>query len=243
MAKEKMRLGVNIDHVATLRNARNGKYPDILKTARLLKKTNVDSITVHLREDRRHIKDEDLFNLKENNYLPLNLEMAATEEMQEICLKVLPFACCIVPEKREELTTEGGLDVIKNSKKLRKLVSTLISKGIRVSLFVDPCQHQIRESQKIGTNAVEIHTGQYADAFEADKNFKHELKKIKIAAELAFKLGLECHAGHGLNFKNVLNITRIEEITELNIGHFIISQSIFDGLEMTVKKFKNILSK
>ncbi len=243
MAHKKTRLGVNIDHVATLRNARNGSYPDILKIAKLLKKININSITVHLREDRRHIRDEDLFNLREKNYLPLNLEMAATEEMKSICLKVSPFACCIVPEKRQELTTEGGLDVIKNSKKLQRLIDSLRKKKIRVSLFVDPCENQITESKNIGANAIEIHTGRYADIFDSKGDFKVELNKIKLAAKLAVQLGLECHAGHGLNYHNVINIKNISEIEELNIGHFIISQSIFEGIGITVKKFKKILSK
>ena len=239
--KKKIKLGVNIDHVATLRNARNENFPNIIVIAKILHKIKVDSITVHLREDRRHIKDKDVEDLKKINLLPLNLEMAATKEMKKICLETLPFACCIVPERREELTTEGGLDVKNQMIYLSNYLPELVKSGIKVSLFVDPDLSQIKAAKDLGVYSVELHTGKYANLFDNDK-FNNELSKIKKAAAFCSKLGLKCHAGHGLNFENVKNISKIKQIVELNVGHFIISNSIYMGLENTVKKFMKIIN-
>ena len=238
---KKIRLGINIDHVATLRNARNENFPNLIDVAKLLKKINVDSITIHLREDRRHIKDEDLYDLSKKNFLPLNLEMAATEEMKKICLKYKPFACCIVPERREELTTEGGLNVLAQRDYLKTFLPSIIKKGIRTSLFVDPCVNQIRAAYELGANAIEIHTGKYSRLFKK-KSFSSELELINKAAIFCKSLGMECHAGHGLDFFNVINIKKIKEIEELNVGPFLISNAIFDGLENTIIKFREIIS-
>ncbi len=239
--KKKIKLGVNIDHIATLRNARNENFPDIKTVAEILHKTKVDSITVHLREDRRHIRDEDVEVLSKLNLLPLNLEMAATNEMKKICLKTSPYACCIVPERREELTTEGGLDVKNQMIYLRNYLPELINSGVKVSLFVDPDISQIKASKDLGVYSVELHTGKYANLFR-ENNSDKELSKIKKAASFCSELGLKCHAGHGLNFENVKNISKIEQIVELNVGHFIISNSIYMGLAETIKKFMKIIN-
>ena len=235
---KKIRLGINIDHVATLRNARNENFPNLITVAKLLKKINVDSITIHLREDRRHIRDKDVSELSKSNFLPLNLEMAATEEMQKICLKHKPFACCIVPERREELTTEGGLNVLAQRDYLNKFLPPILKMGIRTSLFVDPCTKQIKAAHELGANAVEIHTGKYSRLFKK-KQFSSELDQIKKAAIFCNSLGMECHAGHGLDFFNVKNIIKIKEIEV--VGHFCFN-AIFDGLESTILKFKEIIS-
>ncbi len=236
----KIRLGVNIDHVATLRNARKENFPDLIYVAELLSKMDVDLITVHLREDRRHILDEDVFNLKRTNFLPLNLEMAATHEMREICTEVVPAFCCIVPEKREELTTEGGLNVLNNIDFLCNFIKDIKNHDISLSLFVDPDEEQIRASKDVGADAVELHTGKYSLLYKND-DYLDELHRIQKAAELSSKIGLECHAGHGLDFENVKNISSINIIEELNVGHFLVSNSIFDGLEKTINKFRQII--
>ena len=238
--KKKIKLGVNIDHIATLRNARNENFPDIITVSKILHKIKVDSITVHLREDRRHIRDKDVEDLRKLNLLPLNFEMAATNEMREICLKISPSACCIVPERREELTTDGGLDVKNQMNYLNDFLPNLIESGVKVSLFVDPDISQIQAAKDLGVYAVELHTGKYANLFPLGKS-DNELQKIKEAALFCSKLGLECHAGHGLNYDNVKNISKIHQIVELNVGHFIISNSIYTGLEQTVKKFMQII--
>ncbi len=238
--KEKIKLGINIDHVATLRNARDEDFPNIIRVAKKLREIKVDSITVHLREDRRHIRDQDVMDLKSTNLLPLNLEMAATNEMKKICLKTFPFACCIVPERREELTTEGGLDVKNQKHYLSSFLPEIIESGIRTSLFIDPDLNQIKAAKELGVYAVELHTGKYSRLFK-HKNFDDELKKIFDAATFCSEIGLECHAGHGLDFKNVSNISSIPEVVELNVGHFLISQSLFDGLESTIKNFMKII--
>ena len=238
---KKIRLGVNIDHVATIRNARGEGFPDLLDVVKILKDIYVDSITVHLREDRRHIKDEDVIILKKNNFLPLNLEMAATKEMLDFCLDLKPFACCIVPEKREELTTEGGLNVVKQKKYLKDFISKLRSNGVRTSLFIEPDIEQLNTAKDINASAVELHTGKYSRLFK-DKLHFNELKRIKNAASKCSKLKLECHAGHGLDFLNVTEISKIPEIEELNVGHFLVANSIFDGIEKTVKKFQKIIN-
>ncbi len=239
--KKKIRLGVNIDHVATLRNARNENFPDLNKVVELLKTNNVDLITVHLREDRRHIKDKDVEDLKKNNLLPLNLEMAATNEMKSICLKTQPYACCIVPERREELTTEGGLDVKNQLNYLSEFIKDIQGSKIKLSLFIDPEIDQIDAASNLGIKVVEIHTGKYARCFN-NKNHQHELKRIIDAAKHCEKLGIDCHAGHGLNYQNAREIAAIPNVIELNVGHFLISNSVFEGLESTIRKFMKIIN-
>lgn len=239
--KKKIRLGVNIDHVATLRNARNENFPNLSDVAILLTKCEVDLITVHLREDRRHILDKDVFDLKRKNFLPLNLEMASTPEMREICIKVSPEFCCIVPEKREELTTEGGLNVRKQVKYLKEYVENIKHNGTKVSLFIDPDIDQIDAAIEVGADAVELHTGKYSLLFEKG-SYTNELKRIQESAEYCAKNKIVCNAGHGLNFKNVSNISQIENISELNVGHFIVAQSLFNGLKETISKFREIIN-
>ena len=239
--KKKIRLGVNIDHVATLRNARNENFPNLSDVATLLTKCEVDLITVHLREDRRHILDKDVFDLKRNNFLPLNLEMASTSEMREICLKVSPEFCCIVPEKREELTTEGGLNVRKQVKYLKEYVKSIKNNGTKVSLFIDPEIDQIDAAIEVGADTVELHTGKYSLLFEKG-SYQNELERIQESSEYCAKNKIVCNAGHGLNFKNVSNISRIENISELNVGHFIVAQSLFNGLKETILKFREIIN-
>tara|TARA_B100000886_G_scaffold188861_1_gene129859 strand:+ start:1012 stop:1746 length:735 start_codon:yes stop_codon:yes gene_type:complete len=239
--KKKIRLGVNIDHVATLRNARNEDFPNLLKVASILKSCHVDLITVHLREDRRHIRDKDVEELKNKNYLPLNLEMAATDEMKNICFKTNPFSCCIVPERREELTTEGGLDVKNQLDYLGEFVSDFKDKDIKLSLFVDPEIEQIDAAAKLGVKVIEIHTGKFSINFNK-KNHQFELNRIQRAAEHCLKVGIDCHAGHGLNFDNASEISSIPNVVELNVGHFLISNAILDGLEMTIMKFMKIIN-
>jgi pyridoxine 5-phosphate synthase len=232
----RLRLGVNIDHVATLRNARGGTYPDTLRAARLAAKAGADGITVHLREDRRHIRDEDVERLARGLDIPLNLEMAATDEMGAIALAVCPHAVCLVPEKRQELTTEGGLDVASATGTLTPFVAALGEAGIRVSLFVDPEQQQVEAARAVGAPAVELHTGAYCDASGARQ--AEELARLAEAARSAAALGLEVHAGHGLTFDTVGAVAAIPEIVELNIGHFLISEAIFIGLDAAVRRMR-----
>ncbi len=238
---KQIRLGVNIDHVATIRNARGGIHPDPIESAILAQRSGANGITAHLREDRRHISDNDIFRLKKEINLPLNLEMAATEEMLEIALKTKPNAACIVPEKRAEVTTEGGLDVIKNEIKLIKIIQKLKEYNILVSLFVDPDQNQIEKSKEIGADIVELHTGTYCN--NKGQAQESEFNKIAQCAQFADKIGLECHAGHGLDFRTAAEIAKIPEIIELNIGHFLIGESIFIGLEKAIKKMKNAIKR
>ncbi len=235
-----IRLGVNIDHVATIRNARGGSHPDPVDAAILAQKHGAHGITIHLREDRRHIRDEDLKRLKKEINLPINLEMAATEEMLAIALKTKPNAVCIVPEKRQEVTTEGGLDVMKNEKFLAAMIKKIRAKKIRVSLFVDANEKQIRCAKKIGADIVEIHTGEFCHV--SGEKRATEFEKIKTCAALCEELGLECHAGHGLNYETAKIISKIPQIIELNIGHFIIGEAIFEGLEKVIKKMKKAIS-
>jgi len=235
------RLGVNIDHVATIRNARGEKYPSPLKAALFAEKCGANSITIHLREDRRHIRDEDLKEIKRKLKIPLNLEMAPTAEMLKIALKYKPKYVCIVPEKRAEVTTEGGLNLSSKNNYIKKIINKLKKKKIRVSLFIEPKITDISTSKTLGADCVEIHTGKYCEAIIRKKNINKEFTKIKKAAFYARKISLEVHAGHGLTYESATQISKIKYITELNIGHFIISESIFFGLKETISNFKKII--
>lgn len=228
-----MLLGVNIDHIATLRNARGGDEPDLIEAAKICEKVGVAGITAHLREDRRHIRDTDIKTLKSILKTRLNLEMAMTDEMQKIALEIKPAACCIVPEKRQELTTEGGLDVASQFDKAINFVKPLNDIGIAVSLFIDPNIEQISASHKTGAQFIELHTGQFSEAF-GGVNEEDEFVKLKEAAAYAQSLGLKVNAGHGLNYKNVHRMKEIPNLVELNIGHSIISRAIYVGLENAV---------
>lgn len=235
-----MLLGVNIDHVATLRNARGGKDPEIIKAAQICENAGADGITTHLREDRRHIKDADVFALKKILKVRLNLEMAVTEEMGAIALELLPANCCLVPEKRQELTTEGGLDVAGQLEKIAPFVKKLVDAGIVVSLFIDPSEEQVKASAKTGAQFIELHTGAYSEAYGTDLE-EIEFQKLKNAAKLAQNLGLKVNAGHGLTYENVHRMHEIEGLVELNIGHNIIAKSVFDGLFAAVKEMKELI--
>ncbi len=237
--KQHLRLGVNIDHVATIRNARGGRQPDPVRAAKLAVRAGADGITAHLREDRRHISDDDIVRLSEEIQVPLNLEMAPTDEMLEIALRHLPHAACIVPEKREERTTEGGLDVIAGRDNLAFYVSALGEAGIRVSLFVEPEAGQLDAARQLGAPVVELHVGSYCDA-EGEAQAA-ELKRIVEAAAHAQRIGLECHAGHGLSFSTVGPVAAIPNIVELNIGHFLIGEAIFGGLESSIKRMRALM--
>jgi pyridoxine 5-phosphate synthase len=240
MDKTHILLGVNIDHVATLRQARGMLYPEPVQAALVAEQAGADGITAHLREDRRHIQDRDIFLLKDMLHTRLNLEMAVTDEMVGIALKVQPYACCLVPEKREELTTEGGLDVSGNLHRLQWACNKLKGAGVEVSLFIDPDEAQIDAAVKAGAPVVELHTGCYATAKNPAQQDK-ELARITQAAHYAHCAGLQVNAGHGLHFYNVEAICAIPEIVELNIGHSIIAQSLFSGLAQTVKDLKQIM--
>ena len=235
-----MLLGVNIDHVATLRNARGGNDPAVIKAAQICEIAGADGITTHLREDRRHIKDEDVYNLKKILKVRLNLEMAVTEEMGKIALDVLPDNCCLVPEKRQELTTEGGLDVAGQLEKITQFVKKLVDAGIIVSLFIDPSEEQVKAAAKTSAQFIELHTGAYSEAFGSEKE-EIEFQKLKNAAKLAQSLGLKVNAGHGLTYENVHRMHEIEGLIELNIGHNIIAKAVFDGLESAVKEMKSLI--
>ena len=235
------KLGINIDHVATLRNARGQTHPDPLKAAMILKECKVDSITMHLREDRRHIKDNDIFLIKDKVDLPINLEIAPTEEMTKIAINLNPRSVCFVPEKRMEVTTEGGLNVKSNMMKIEKLLNLLSNSKIKIACFIEPDFNQIDSLKSLGVKILEFHTGSYADA-KTTKMMENKLYLIKQAAQYATELGFDCHAGHGLNYKNVSKIASIKEIKELNIGHFIIGDSIFRGLKNSILKMKDIIN-
>jgi len=237
---KKIRLGVNIDHVATIRNARGEAYPEPMRAAIVVQNSGADSVTIHLREDRRHIRDIDLQTIIKNLKIPLNLEIAPTKEMLRVAIKHKPKYVCIVPEKRSEITTEGGIKNKKNSFFLKKMIKNIKKNKTRVSLFIEPKISHIKLSKYFGADCVEIHTGRFCN-LKVNKNFINEFNKIKKAVNYANKIGLEVHAGHGLTYKTALKISKIKGISELNIGHFIISESIFLGLENTIKKFKNIL--
>ena len=238
---KKIRLGVNIDHVATVRNARGELYPSPLRAALLAEKNGADSITIHLREDRRHINELDLKQIKSKLKIPLNLEIAATNEMLKIALRSKPSFICIVPEKRKEITTEGGLNLNYNKKFLSKIIKKLKFNKCRVSLFIEPTLRDISESKKLKADCVEIHTGKLCNLINKKKNFKNELIKIKKAVIFANKLGLEVHAGHGLTFFSAKILSQLKGIQEFNIGHFLIGEAIFLGLSKTIKSFKAIL--
>jgi pyridoxine 5-phosphate synthase len=228
-----LRLGVNIDHVATVRQARGGAFPDPVRAAQLAAEAGADGITAHLREDRRHISDSDIARLRMTLDIPLNLEMAATEEMAAIALKHIPHACCIVPEKREERTTEGGIDSAGQHNRLKPIVSALVEAGIRVSMFIEPDKRQLDASKALGAPVVELHTGAYSEAHGMERG--RLLEKVREAARYGAALGLEIHAGHGLTYDNVKPIAAIGQIRELNIGHFLIGEAIFVGLKESIR--------
>ena len=234
-----LRLGVNIDHVATIRNARGGGHPDPVRAARMAALAGADGITAHLREDRRHISDDDIERLMDSLDLPLNLEMAATPEMLEIALRHKPHAACIVPERREERTTEGGLDVARGFAHLQPIVGALSETGIRVSLFIEPSPAQLDAAKRIGVPVVELHTGAYCDASGPGR--ERELERIRAAAAQAEALGLECHAGHGLTYDTVSPVAAIPTIVELNIGHFLIGEAIFSGLDSAIRRMRSLM--
>ncbi|MFQ5563622.1 MAG: pyridoxine 5'-phosphate synthase [Parvularculaceae bacterium] len=244
MTKPPLRLGVNIDHVATIRNARGGDHPDPVRAAMLVAAAGADGITAHLREDRRHIRDDDMRRLKAEIDLPLNFEMAATAEMLKIVTEVRPHACCLVPENRNERTTEGGLDVAGQHNFLAPFISELAGAGVRVSLFIDPDRNQIEMAKSTGAPVIEIHTGAYYEACAATEpaRINEELELIKEAAEFAAELGLEVHAGHGLTFQNVQPVAAIPQLVELNIGHFLVGESVFMGLAEAVKEMKRLMN-
>jgi len=238
-----LRLGVNIDHVATVRNARGAAYPDPVRAAKMAEIAGADGITAHLREDRRHISDQDIERLSRELRIPLNFEMAATDEMLNIALMAKPHAACIVPEKREEVTTEGGLDAARQHNHLAPLVRQLSSARIRVSMFVEPDRTQLDASKALGAPVVELHTGAYAEAGFAGntKLVEHHLARIRDAAAYGASIGLEVHAGHGLTYDNVKPIAAIPEIRELNIGHFIIGEAIFSGLDAAIRRMRALM--
>ena len=235
----RLRLGVNIDHVATIRNARGGDHPDPVRAAEIVASVGGDGITAHLREDRRHIRDDDLKRIQDATDLPLNLEMAATEEMLEIALRHHPHAACIVPEKREERTTEGGLDAAGLHNQLAPIVSRLTDAGIRVSLFIEANPRQLEAAMRLGAPVVEFHTGEYAHATGEQRAV--ELKRIADMAALAVKNGIEPHAGHGLTFENVQPIAAIPQLAELNIGHYLVGEAIFTGLEPAIRRMRDLM--
>tara|TARA_Y100000590_G_scaffold278771_1_gene312977 strand:+ start:3240 stop:3965 length:726 start_codon:yes stop_codon:yes gene_type:complete len=240
---KKKRLGVNIDHVATIRNARGESYPNPVKAALIAQKSGADSITIHLREDRRHIRDPDLRNIKRNINIPLNLEMSPTKEMLKIAIKHKPTYVCIVPEKRKEITTEGGLNVHKKKKILKEIINKLKKNKIRVSLFIEPKIRDVTQSKFLGANCVELHTGVFCNLINRKKNTSFAFSNLKKASLYARSLGLEVHAGHGITYKSARNISKIKSISEFNIGHFIVSESVFIGLRNAIIRFKKIINK
>ncbi len=240
---KKIRLGVNIDHVATVRNARGENYPSPLRASLLAEKCGADSVTIHLREDRRHINELDLKKIIKKLKIPLNLEIAATQEMLNIASKSKPPFVCIVPEKRKEITTEGGLNLNYNKNFLKKLINKLKNKNIRVSLFIEPSIKDIKQAKNLKVDCVEIHTGKLCNLINKKKNYKNEINKIKKAVKKGNELGLEVHAGHGLTFNSAKILSKINGIIEFNIGHFLIGESIFVGLPKTIILFKKILKK
>ena len=239
----RLRLGVNIDHVATVRNARGGAYPDPLRAAKLAEQAGADGITAHLREDRRHISDADIEGLMDVLSVPLNFEMAATDEMQEIALRHRPHAVCIVPEKREERTTEGGLEVAREENRLAHFIAPLRDAGCRVSIFIAADRNQIVAAQRIGAQVIELHTGAYCDAHAEDRiaDRDDELEALREMSAFAHSLGLEVHAGHGLTYESVQPVAAFPELRELNIGHFLIGEAIFRGLAPAVEEMRRLM--
>ena len=237
------RLGVNIDHVATLRNARGELHPDPVLAAKFVKKSGANSITIHLREDRRHIKDYDAQKICSIKNLPVNLEISTNPKIVKIALKIKPNFICIVPENRREVTTEGGLNLKRNRNQLKKIISKFKKKNIRTSLFINPSVNDIEISKKIGTDCVEIHTGHLSNLVKNKKNYLNEFNRIKKSSALASNLSIEVHAGHGLDYKTTKILTKIKQIKEFNIGHFIIGEAIFYGLNKVIKQFKKILKR
>ena len=235
------RLGINIDHVATLRNARGEFHPDPVYAAKFIKKLGVDSITIHLREDRRHIKDIDAKRICSIKNLLVNLEISTNPKMVKIAIKMKPDFICLVPEKRKEITTEGGLNLEKNKNKIKKAISLLKENKIRSSLFINPKLNDIKISKELGANCIEIHTGKLANLIKSNKKYLKEIQNIKKCSILADNLGLEVHAGHGLDYKTTKNLIKIKQIKEFNIGHYIIGESVFFGLSRVIKNFKKIL--
>jgi pyridoxine 5-phosphate synthase len=238
-----LRLGVNIDHVATIRNARGGAFPDPVRAALLAQESGADGITLHVREDRRHVNEDDLVRLSKSVSIPINLEMAATQEMLAIALAAKPHAVCLVPEKREERTTEGGLNVVGAFENIRAMTKALSAEGIRVSLFIDPDPKQVEASAAAGAAVVELHTGDFCRAFDAQDQgaITHDLKALKAGAQQAAALGLEVHAGHGINFGSVTPVAAIRELAELNIGHFLIGEGIFIGLAGAITEMRRLM--
>jgi pyridoxine 5-phosphate synthase len=240
-----VRLGLNIDHVATLRNARGALRPDPLRAAKIAIEAGADSITAHLREDRRHIRDEDIHRLIAEVSAPLNLEMAATEEMTAIAIRTAPHACCIVPERREEITTEGGLDAAASQNVLTPIVRRLLDAGIRVSLFIDPDRRQVEAAARLKAPAVEFHTGHYCEAWLGGdrKAVEAEMKRLIQAAKVAGEAGIEVHAGHGLDYETTAHLAAIPQVRELNIGHFIIGEAVFLGLGQAISQMRKAIAK
>ena len=238
-----IRLGVNIDHVATLRNARGELHPDPIKAAKFVKKIGADSITIHLREDRRHINDKDAKKICQIKNLPVNLEISTNSKIVQLALKMEPDFICIVPENRREVTTEGGLDLKKNKFQIKRIISKFKRKRIRTSLFINPSINDIKISKQLGVDCIEIHTGTLANLVKSNKNYKNEINKIKKCSKLAKKFGIEVHAGHGLDYKTTKLLSNIKQIKEFNIGHYIMGESIFYGLSKVIKNFKKIIKK
>ena len=238
---KRIRLGVNIDHVATVRNARGEDYPSPLRAALVAEKNGADSVTIHLREDRRHINEFDLKKIKKKLRIPLNLEIAATKEMLKIASRSKPPFICIVPEKRKEITTEGGLNLNHNKSFLLLLIKKLKKKKSRISLFIEPSLKDVEKAKKLDADCVELHTGKLCNLINKKKDFKYELKRIQKAVLKGRELGLEVHAGHGLTYVSAKILSKVKGIQEFNIGHFLIGESIFDGMSSTIKKFKRIL--
>tara|TARA_A100001234_G_scaffold179880_1_gene162258 strand:+ start:584 stop:1300 length:717 start_codon:yes stop_codon:yes gene_type:complete len=235
------RLGVNIDHVATLRNARGEFHPDPLLAAKFVKKAGADSITIHLREDRRHIKDKDAKKICSHKNILVNLEISTNSKMVNKAIKIKPNFICLVPENRKEITTEGGLDLRKNKNKIKSIISKFKQKKIRTSLFINPSIEDVKISSKLGSDCIEIHTGKLSRLVKSKKNYSNELARIKKCSYLAKKIGLEVHAGHGLDYKTTQLLSSFKEIQEFNIGHYLIGESVFFGLSKVIKNFKKII--
>ena len=236
-----IRLGVNIDHIATLRNARGELHPDPIKAAKFVKSLGADLITIHLREDRRHINDYDAKKICSIKNLPVNLEISTNAKIVGIALKIKPNFVCIVPENRKEITTEGGLNLNRNKNKIKKIISKFKRKRIRTSLFINPSMDDIKKAKNLGADCIEIHTGKLANLVKSKKDYSNEIKRIKKCSLLAEKLFIEVHAGHGLDYKTTKILTKIKQIKEFNIGHYIIGESVFHGLNLVIKNFRKIL--